>query len=144
MKPRNWRCQMELNPLPCYRCVFLDDLAARVCQPQSCSVLTSWILQQREVCPHCGSTHTIRSGSTKTWAGKTRSIVYRCRNCRHTFNVSVNGFTYHKKHRKEIIDVARQLSMTLSTRDVARELEARFHVKVSHVTVSKWILDPKN
>lgn len=52
-------------------------------------------------------------------------------------------FDYKMKHSKKIIEFARQLAsmqvQCYSTRDIAEEIEKKFGVKVSHVTIADWI-----
>ena len=53
------------------------------------------------------------------------------------------GFNLKMKHSNEVIQFARQLASqtdpAYSTRDVAKKIKEKFGIKVSNVTVSKWL-----
>jgi len=38
--------EMALDPLPCFRCFFMEDMKARACHPEDCKDLTDYLLQE--------------------------------------------------------------------------------------------------
>lgn len=106
---------LPVDMCPCYRCYFIEDIKARSCKPQECETMDSWIaLITSEV-------------SHKTPMPK--------RPRRH----KRRGYSYRMKHPQRVIQYAKDLSKNLSCRDVAKEVENKFNIKVSHVTILKWV-----
>jgi len=124
--------------VPCFRCLFMENLKARACKPADCEELSQWIFSQMD-CEHPRNL-IVKAGSVLVHG--VRVQLYRCKVCHRTFRVRP-GFDFKMKHPKEIIQFAKTLSQKIdpafSTRDIAALIQKTFGIKVSHVTVNKWI-----
>ncbi len=87
-------------------------------------------------CTNCGSVNTIGNGYRKN---SNHSVPKRkCRNCGRKYTNKEDSF-FKMKFQKEIIEYAiKLLNNGLSTKAVAESILQRYHVKVSHVSVSNW------
>lgn len=148
------------SPIPCYRCWFMTPRKAAVCEPKKCQLLDQWLenaispmplpmsipitlSRSRSShniavkCPRCSSTKIVRNGVDVL--GQQR---YRCKNCKRAFR-NRPGYSNKMKHRDEVIayalDLAAQNDPAFSTRDIAKEINLKFQVRVSHVTVARWL-----
>jgi len=92
-------------------------------------------------CPHCNSSELVKSGTIKRKDGS-KTQLYRCKVCKHHFR-DRRGYGHKKKNPQEVMDFAVELSRSqnpaYSTRDIARVIQKKFSIKVSHAAVSKWI-----
>lgn len=131
------------NPVaivPCFACLYIEPL--RACKPQDCVQLDEWLnCESRAVhCPQCNSTALQKHG-LYMYGGFTTQF-YRCKECGIKFSDRPK-FGYRMKHPASIVAFAQEMSNSLepafSTRDIATEIFKRFQVKVSHVTVNRWL-----
>ena len=87
-------------------------------------------------CPYCGNSKVIKYGSRKSRKGRVQR--YLCKICKKYFSERTS-FS-HMKRKKEIIDVTFSLYCNnISLRKISIYLEKKYNVKISHVTILKWI-----
>lgn len=83
-------------------------------------------------CKNCGSTKTIKKGKVN------HQQRYRCKECGKTF-IDNGNFT-HMRHQKHIIGFALDLYFEgMSVRKIEKQIQYLFKVKVSPVSIYKWI-----
>lgn len=88
-----------------------------------------------QVCPECGSASIIGNGKRNNKYGAIQT--YQCKDCKHRFSINL-GFEKMKAS-PQVITSAMQLYFTgESFRNVMKFLKLQ-GIKVSHVTVYKWI-----
>ena len=88
-------------------------------------------------CRYCGSSNIVKCG-TRNNKRKGKIQKYFCKDCKRYF--SENTCFSEMKHKGKIITVALDLyCKNVSLRKIAEHLEMVYGVKVSHVTILKWI-----
>jgi transposase-like protein len=135
----------EMDVLPCFRCFFSEELKTRTCNPICCSELEEFLnilSNERVRCQYCGSFDVVHNGVRKRKDGSIRSSRYRCKDCTRQTIISDN-FQFKMKHEKKVVDFAIRLSKSLdpaySSRDLSKLIAQTYGLKVSHVTVNRWI-----
>lgn len=96
------------------------------------------ILQESVKCDKCGSTNTVKNGVRKNKSGVVNR--YLCKECGYRFTDN-NGF---KKRRSEPEKIALALDLYfrgLSVRKIAEHFDQVYNLKVSHMTVYRWLID---
>lgn len=85
-------------------------------------------------CTHCSSSNFIRNGYSKKGVQR-----YKCNDCKRRF--CEKGIFVRMRFPKEVITNALFLRLyPLSTRNVKRVLRKLNYIKVSHVSIYKWVL----
>lgn len=139
--------RMDPDPMPCYRCLFMEDIKARICHPKDCTELTDYLLREeakeeteKVCCPSCGSTILVKNGVTLRHGKITQR--YKCKNCRKVFCPN-KGFRFKRKHSNQVIQYAqslgKQVDPAYSARDIAKMVKDKFGIKVSHTTIVAWL-----
>lgn len=148
---------------PCFRCFLSDDLKARACHPEACDELTAALSSPPACTPRDQSLHTppmdtfaleiipvttclhlrqVKNG-VRTIHGA-RVQIYRCKDCRKKVPHVVPGWDRKMKHRREVVEFARKLSLNVdpafSSRDIAKRVLEVYGERVSHVTIVRWLL----
>lgn len=87
-------------------------------------------------CPNCGSTNTIGNGYRRN---SNHSVPKRkCRDCNRRYTNKEDSL-FKMKSPKEIIEFGvKSLNNGNSTRKVAELILERYHIKISHVSISNW------
>lgn len=96
------------------------------------------ILEENVICDKCGSANTVKNGTRKNKSGIINR--YLCKDCGFRFTDN-NGF---KKRRSEPEKIALALDLYfrgLSVRKIAEHFEQVYNLKVSHMTVYRWLVD---
>jgi transposase-like protein len=91
-------------------------------------------LKEKEPCPYCGSENIVLHGM-RYGVDKSKQRAF-CKDCQKHFTV---GHKAELERKEEIIKYAKELSSRMSLRDIAKEVETKFGVKVSHVAIKEWI-----
>ena len=105
---------------------------------QSLKDTSKEILEENIHCEQCKSNDIIKFGSRKTKQGKIQT--YKCNKCGYRFTDN-NGF---KKRRNEPEKIALALDLYfrgLSIRKIAEHFQQAYNLKISHMTVYRWLVD---
>jgi len=96
------------------------------------------VLNDNVKCVKCGSNNTVKNGTRKNKSGIINR--YLCKNCGYRFTDN-NGF---KKRRNEPEKIALALDLYfrgLSVRKIAEHFQQVYNLKISHMTVYRWLVD---
>lgn len=140
-----------MENLPCFRCLFMEELKARACNPAQCNDLLEYLFHEigkdetkTVCCSFCGSSNIVKHG-TPIWLGQ-KIQRYKCKVCHHNFR-SKKDFNFRMKHSNELLRFAQRLDRqnepAYSTRDIATRIQQKFGIKVSHTTISAWLKKPQ-
>ena len=84
-------------------------------------------------CTGCGSTHYTRAGR------KSGKQVYQCKSCKRRFVCTVPGFE-KQTHGPEVVASSLNMIMSgMSYRKTAEQLYFTNNIRVSHVTILRWV-----
>jgi len=96
------------------------------------------ILNDNVKCDKCGSKNTVKNGMRRNQSGMVNR--YLCKECGYRFTDN-NGF---KKRRNEPEKIALALDLYfrgLSVRKIAEHFQQAYNLKVSHMTIYRWLVD---
>lgn len=128
------------NIIPCFRCIFVEELKARVCNPTECNILDDLLFEkEKRMLKRKSCTHQIMVKSGVYRYGGQLIQRYKCTFCgKH--GIFRKGYSHKMKHSNEVVEYARSRIGEISTRDVAKEINEKFGVLVSHVAVYDWTI----
>jgi len=94
---------------------------------------------KERVCPYCGSTDTVRCGFRYTKQDPVPN--FRCNSCLKRWGSSTLRFYKYKTPALLVLYAVLRYFSHPSTREIQKELHEKFGLKISNVSLSRWIRD---
>lgn len=91
-----------------------------------------------QVCPRCTSTTIKKNGFRKLKNGIKRQM-YCCKQCSYKFILGENGFSKVSSDPKIISESLNLVMSGMSYRAISRHIYSTHQVRISHVSVNRWI-----
>jgi transposase-like protein len=92
-------------------------------------------------CPTCGSTHVTRHGFDYTKTEVLQS--YHCKECFKQWTASETRFPHYKTPVEVVMYADTRYFMHPTLRQIQKEIEIVFHIKISRTAIMRWIRHEK-
>lgn len=95
-------------------------------------------IERPKICPKCFSTKIVRHGYRTIKNGVKRQR-YCCKQCRFRFILGENGFSKVSSQPRIITESINLCMSGMSSRNIARHIDMTHGLKISHVSVNRWV-----